>query len=160
VQEFKKTNNKQSLKVIVTGGNDDKDVEYLPEVIDIQGQFMKIRTRPSVLRYKKYREDTEPHMFIYSELLLYHAWKIEEDLSPNDFDTCLALYTEKRGIIEKRPFSSQKTMVEQGRAFIDSVGDVHASHIGYDLDPEHEQMQGNDKETAMEVDANDILIRK
>jgi hypothetical protein len=83
VQEFKKTNDKLSSQVIVTGADDDSDVEYLPEVIDVQGQFMKIRTRPSVLRYKKYREDSEPHTFIYSELLLYHAWKIEEDLSPH-----------------------------------------------------------------------------
>jgi hypothetical protein len=51
-----------------------------------------------------------------------------------------------------------KNNVEQGRAFIDSVRDVHASHIGYDLDPEHEQMQGNDEETAMEVDV--LLVKK
>ena len=79
VKIFKKGDNvKQSSQVIVT--------DEQPEVINIDGRFMKLRNQRSVLRHKKYREDTETHPFMYSELLLFHPWREERELSPDDFE--------------------------------------------------------------------------
>ena len=40
---------------------------------------------------------------------------------------------------------------------IELLGDARASHIGDELDPEHEQLQENDGKVATEMDANDVV---
>ena len=135
------------------------DIEYLPEVIDVEGRLMKLRRQQAVLRHKKFREDTEPHAFMYSELLLYHPWRDEVDIAPDDFSTCLTLYRNNCHAIEKvkDALFPHKNNVEEGRALVNAVGEGHASHLGPELDPEHEHMQDDDVEAGIEVEANDVL---
>ena len=120
---------------------------------------MKLRNQRSVLRHKKYRKDTETHPFMYSELLLFHPWREERELSPDDFESCLALYESKRASIEKvkNILFPHQNNIEQGRALIELLGDARASHIGDELDAEHEQLQENDGKVATEMDANDVV---
>lgn len=160
VKIFKKGDNvKQSSQVIVTGEQHNSFVEYLPEVVNIDGRFMKLRNQRSVLRHKKYREDTESHPFMYSELLLFHPWREERELSPDDFESCLALYESKCASIEKvkNILFPHQNNIEQGRALIELLGDARTSHIGDELDPEHEQLQENDGKVATEMDAKTLL---
>ena len=78
---------------------------------------------------------------------------------PDDFESCLALYESKRALIEKvkNILFPHQNNIEQGRALTDLLGDARASHIGDELDPEHEQLQENDGKVATEMDANDVV---
>lgn len=75
---------------------------YLPKVISVceGSMYMRLRNTSSVVRHKKYREDTEPHASIYSELLLYHTWRDEDELAHDDFDKCTDLYVNNRSMTE------------------------------------------------------------
>ena len=55
--------------------NEDNEVE-LPNHIKLLNNLgmMKLRTFPSVLREHKYKQDSQPHEYFYSELLLYRPW--------------------------------------------------------------------------------------
>ena len=159
VKDFEQGDIRRSPQVIVTSAEYCNAIEYLPKVINVDGRFMRLRRQRAVLRHKKYREDTEPHAFMYSELLLYYPWRDEEDLSPDDSNKCFTLYRDNLHAIEKvkNALFPHKNNVEQGRALLDTVREVHASHLGPELDPEHEHIQDNDAEAGLEVEANDVL---
>ena len=56
--------------------------------------YMRLRKIRAVLRLHKFKEDTDPHEFFFSELFLYRPWRSEEELYPHDIDACIALYNE------------------------------------------------------------------
>ncbi len=113
--------------------------------------YMKLRTFPKVLRIHKFKLNTTPHDFFYSELLLYRPWHTETELFADNFTKCHNLYwetnpqqlqepmTEQKSYLEqvKEKLFPLKNSVEEARALMDIRGDK-AQHIGELLDPESE----------------------
>ena len=56
----------------------------------------KKRTYPKAMRIHKKREDTDPHRFFLSELLLYTPYTDEKQLGSNDEKLCRQLYLQKQ----------------------------------------------------------------
>ena len=56
---------------------------------------MKLREKPLVLRFYKYKQNDNPHEFFYSELLLYRHWRNEEkELHLEDLSLCVELFND------------------------------------------------------------------
>ena len=110
-------------------------------------QFMKLR-RPVVVRLHKFKKDSEPHQFYFSELELFHIFESqkEEDLCKENLDYCLAVY---QANIDDINYVKKKTMpflklIEKGQELV-KKGNI--DDVGFVLDPEHEQM---DEDCAVE----------
>ena len=56
--------------------------------------YLRLRSFPLVVWLHKYNRTKERHEYIYSELLQYHAFRSEEELSRNDEKQCTELYCE------------------------------------------------------------------
>ena len=56
---------------------------------------MRLRTFPAVLRMHRFKEEKDAHEFFFSELLLYKHWRSEDELFPDDFESCLNLFQTK-----------------------------------------------------------------
>ena len=103
------------------------------------------RTYPKAARIHKKKEDTDPHRFFLSELMLYHGFTDEQDLGCDDQDKCRKLYLEKRDAIQyvKRHLMPFAQGVEEARHYVEQAmqNDEHVpSKIGEALDPEQEQV--------------------
>ena len=56
--------------------------------------YLKLRSFPLVVRLHKFNHTKERHEYLYSELLQYHAFRSEEELSRHDEKQCAELYCE------------------------------------------------------------------
>ena len=103
--------------------------------------YMKLRGHPAVLRFHKFSSDTNPHEYLFSELLLYHHWRHEEELHEDNQEACLQLYNIHRDYIiqVKEQLFPNRNNVEEARAAVEAVGDTRPVHIGDDIDAEYEQ---------------------
>ena len=79
---------------------DPKKRLQLPKTIELSGeflanerQFMKLR-RPIVVRLHKFKKESEPHEFYFSELELFHIFdnQEEENLCKEHLEMCIACY--------------------------------------------------------------------
>ena len=121
----------------------------LPQIIKIKDPLpgevaiWKKRNFPKAMRVHKKREDTNPHRYFLSELMLYTAYTDEEELGCDDEENCRKLYLDMKDAIQyvKRhaiPFSQG---VEEARYYVEEAmkNDNEAQNIGSILDPQHEQ---------------------
>ena len=154
----KTSNGIHALSAWLIANASEEKPEFLPRIIHVCKGYMKIRKKPSVLRFKEYREDKEPHAYIYAELLLYHPWRNEDELHHDDLNDCLKLYQTYREniVIVKNKVFPHKNNVEEGRAFVDSLDDCHATHIGDLLDAEHEKETEEQAEIGKEIDDDNL----
>ena len=78
----------------------------LPEIIKIRDPLpgevalWKKRDFPKAMRMHKKREDTDPHRFFLSELLLYTPYTDEQELGCDDEDRCREIYFQNRENIQ------------------------------------------------------------
>ena len=80
--------------IIITHDFSIKKESYsLPRFISLlnlkpgEPKFMKKR-RKRVIRIHKFNSTTQPHEYRFSQLQLYYPFKKEEDLGPDNFETC------------------------------------------------------------------------
>merc|ERR1712155_247406 len=71
-------------------------------------QYMKLR-RPIVIRLHKFKQETQPHEFYFSELQLFHIFKHpgEEQLCREDENVCISVYEDN---IEDINYVKARTM--------------------------------------------------
>ena len=101
------------------------------------------RTFPKAARFHKKREDTDPHRFFLSELMLYTGYTDEQQLHCDNEDECRKLYLSKRDAIQyvkshMLPFAQG---VEEARYYVEeAVKESNSTNsIGNELDPELEK---------------------
>ena len=102
---------------------------------------MKLR-RPVVIRLHKFKKESEPHQFYFSELELFHIFESqkEEELCRENIDYCIAIYETN---IDDINYVKRKTMpflklIEKGQELVKGA---NIDDVGFDLDPEHAQME-------------------
>ena len=121
----------------------------LPRIIKIKNPLpgevalWRKRTFPKALRIHKKREDTNPHRYFLSELLLYHNYTSEEELGCDDETKCKNLYfaNQKNILYVKKMMLPFVDGVEEARYYVQQTkeNDGHINSIGDTLDPQHEQ---------------------
>ena len=103
------------------------------------------RTFPRAMRFFKKKYDKDPHLFFFTELILYHPFRAEKELFPEDPEKCEELYKKHQNEI--------KYVKDQVMPFLESVEDAQLiyqemkaqerqekeAETGADLDPEMEQ---------------------
>ena len=104
------------------------------------------RSFPRAARIHKKKEDTNPHRFFLSELMLYHGFTDEKDIGSDDEEMCKNLYLKNKeaiqfvkshmlpfsqGIEEARYNVEQAQLNDEKKEEDDNIGDI--------LDPEHQQ---------------------
>ena len=110
----------------------------LQMVYDFNGTMMKLR-KPLVLRFHKFKQNTEPHEFYFSQLRLYHPHsKNDLDAWENDMDVCIKAYNEARESIN---YVRSKVMKYQEEVEVAQMKaqEEYESCIGDILDPTKEQ---------------------
>ena len=122
----------------------------LPKIIKIKNPregeipIYEKRSFPKAARVHKKREDTDPHRFFLSELMLYTGYTDEQQLHCDDEDACRQLYLSKKDAIQfvkghMLPFAQG---VEEARYYVEEAAKDESStdkNIGNDLDPELEK---------------------
>jgi ATP-dependent DNA helicase PIF1 len=130
--------------------------------------YMKLRSTAAVLRIHKFKEQNDPHQFIYSELLLYHPWRAENDLHPGNEDECRKLYEQTNClelmnpvaqrrvnvVITKQKLFPFKNNVEEAQQAIADLQEHRPQHIGDTLDAEAEQDNADDQAEGMLEDVS------
>ena len=97
--------------------------------------WMKKR-RPKVLRFKKWKENTEPHQFMFAEMQLYLPFADEAKLHPDSFERCKKMYLRSRdriNFVKSKVMPHLKRVTEQrelAEGILNSAGD--------ELDPQNE----------------------
>ena len=103
------------------------------------------RTFPRALRFFKKNHDQNPHNFYLTELMLFHPFRNENDLYPDDPEKCHELYKQHKDEImmvkaQLMPFLES---VEEAQIIYEAMKANEKKSIeeqmGADLDPEMEQ---------------------
>ena len=103
------------------------------------------RTFPRALRFFKKNHDQNPHHFYLTELMLFHPFRNENDLYPDDPEKCHELYKQHKDEImmvkaQLMPFLES---VEEAQIIYEAMKANEKKSIeeqmGADLDPEMEQ---------------------
>ena len=101
------------------------------------------RDSPKAMRIHKKKEDTDPHRYFLSELMLYMSYTDEQELGCDDEKKCRELYLENREKIQYvkshlLPFAQG---VEEARYYVEEAlkNDSEGQNIGNLLDPQLEQ---------------------
>ena len=119
----------------------------------------KKRSFPKAARIHKKKEDTDPHRYFLSELMLFHGFIDEQDLGCDDEDKCRKLYLEKKDAIQfvkshLMPFAQG---IEEARHYVEQAKqneEQPENNVGEELDPEKEQEneECNDGEDQLHPD--------
>ena len=124
-----------------------EDNELLPG----EPNGMRKRTYPAVLRIFKHKENFNPDLYYFSELLLYKPHRHESELFANNIEKCFALYTEPvecdrfHNTKSKILFVKEQVMehlqgVDEARMYVESTQkELNLKTIGGDLDSYLEQ---------------------
>ena len=142
-----------SLDLIVTHDFDALDEHYsLPNFIRLndvrpgEPKYMK-RCKRHVARFHKFNQTKNPHEFYYSQLQMFHPFKSEQELAPDDIDKCLMLYMNKsshNGCLRienvQNILFKHLVSVENGT---ERAEEMLKSRIGDVMDPEFEQDNDN-----------------
>ena len=107
--------------------------------------LLRKRKFPRAIRFFKKRFQINPHKFYLAELMLYHPFRDEAELHPDDAEKCEQLYLKNKDKINNvkaqlMPFlesvdEAQKTYQENREKEKKDIEDL----MGADLDPELEQ---------------------
>ena len=124
---------------------DNENSTVLPPFIPLEtgsgtGEFkwMKKRSQKAI-RFHKFNKTKDPHQWYFSELLLYLPFKKEEELFPDNLESCIALYVSKYDIISRTR--------EQVMPYLKTVSEAREraeeflSNIGDEMDPTKEQLE-------------------
>ena len=135
---------------LITGDPDEKR-RPLPKILTLENplpgepKILHKRTFPRALRFFKKKFDMNPHRFYLTELMLYHPFRDENELFPDDPAKCEELYLKNMDRI--------KMVKAQVMPFLESVEEAQLIYeemkaqeeqdvqekMGADLDPENEQ---------------------
>ena len=109
---------------------------------------MRLRMFPAVLRMHRFKEEKDAHEFFFSELLLYKHWRSEDELYPNDFNSCLNMFQTKHSHDDilvvnwvKNNLFPEMNNVEMARAVLEEFTEIRPSHIGDVIDAQNAQDQ-------------------
>ena len=134
------------------GGSSEAPRRKLPQLLTLQDplpgepKILHKRTFPRALRFFKKRHDKNPHLYYFTELMLYHPFRDENELFPEDPQKCEELYEKHKKEIQYvkaqvMPFlesvEEAQVIYEQMRAN-EEEEDIE-DKMGADLDPEMEQ---------------------
>ena len=79
----------------------------LPYLIELQGdplpgesKHLRLRKKPLVLRFHKFKRTTNPHEFYFSEMELYKPFRNSSDLFMDNFEQCESLYSNNSASIQ------------------------------------------------------------
>ena len=91
VSKTSKSENSDVSDTFFIASFDEGNRDPLPLAIKLSGRVegkMKLRSCARIIRYHKFRQDTEHHQFMYSEMLLYVPWRQEEFILYDSFEAC------------------------------------------------------------------------
>ena len=117
----------------------------LSDLMTGEPKILNKRKFPRALRYYKRKLDHNPHYFYLQELLLYHPFRDENQLFPDDAEKCEELYLRNKDEIKYRkaqlmPFLES---VEEAQLIYEDMKANEERNLeeemGADLDPETEQ---------------------
>ena len=132
-------------------GNSEARPRRLPQLLTLEDpmpgepRILHKRTFPRAMRFFKKKYEKDPHLFYFTELILYHPFRDENELFPEDPEKCEELYKKHQNEI--------KYVKAQVMPFLESVEDAQLIYqemkaqemqekeeqMGVDLDPEGEQ---------------------
>jgi len=108
-------------------------------------KILNKRTFPRALRFFKKKFDRNPHLFYLAELMLFHPFRDENELFPENPEKCEQLYLKHMDELKYRkaqlmPFleSVEEAQLRYEEMKADEEQNVE-DKVGPDLDPEHEQ---------------------
>ena len=147
---------------VVSGEEGNQERKRLPQAVTLHDPrpgepvILQKRTFPRALRFFKKRFTANPHKFYLAELMLYHPFRDEEELFPDDEKKCEELYMQNEDKI--------KRVKAQLMPFLESVDEAQQLYqenrekeerdieemMGADLDPEMEQEVADGKEEEEE----------
>ena len=99
--------------------------------------------RPLALRLHKFKKRENAHEFYYSELQLYHPFKKEEELFPDNIQKCKELYDTNEDTINavKRQVMKHLVQVTEAR---EHAQEILENEMGDELDANKEQNEHED----------------
>ena len=132
-------------------GNSEAKRRKLPQLLTLENvmpgepRILHKRTFPRAMRFFKKKYEKNPHLFYFTELMLYHPFRDENELFPEDPAKCEELYMRHKDEI--------KYVKAQVMPFLESVEEAQLIYeemkanekrdieeqMGADLDPEMEQ---------------------
>ena len=132
-------------------GNSEASRRKLPQLLTLEDvrpgepRILHKRTFPRAMRFFKKKHDRNPHLFHFGKLILYHPFRDENELFPEDPEKCQELYLKHKDEI--------KYVKAQAMPFLESVEEAQLIYeemkanekqeiedkMGADLDPEMEQ---------------------
>ena len=135
---------------LITGDPDERR-RPIPQILTLENplpgepKILHKRTFPRALRFFKKKFDMNPHRYYLTELMLYHPFRDENELFPDDPTKCEELYLKNMDQI--------KMVKAQVMPFLESVEEAQLIYeemkaqeeqdvqerMGADLDPENEQ---------------------
>ena len=149
---------KSCHKIVYWSADVDK---HLPKYIIInvhEQRYMRLRTYPAILRRHHYNETANPHEFMYSELVLFCAWKNENELYDNDLNKCITKWSQLltnsdsitqidyvKGQLFPNSCTIQSSSEEQSRS-------GRLQHIADTLDATVQQEDADDFEEGFRID--------
>ena len=132
-------------------GNSEASRRKLPQLLTLEDvrpgepRILHKRTFPRAMRFFKKKHDRNPHLFHFGKLILYHPFRDENELFPEDPEKCEELYMKQQDEIkyveaQLMPFLES---VEEAQLIYDEMkADERREReeaMGADLDPEMEQ---------------------
>ena len=135
---------------LITGDVEEKR-RLIPEMLTLEDplpgepRILHKRTFPRALRFFKTKYDVDPHKYYFRELILYHPFRDEQELFPEDPEKCEELY--------RTNLDKIKVVKAQVMPFLESVEEAQLIYeemkaqeeqdvqdkMGADLDPQNEQ---------------------
>ena len=132
-------------------GNSDARQRKLPHLLTLadvmpgEPRILHKRTFPRAMRFFKKKYDQNPHLFYFTELVLYHPFRDENELFPEDPEKCEELYMKHQDEIKmvKAKVMPFLESVEEAQLIYEEMK-AHErrereEQMGADLDPEMEQ---------------------
>ena len=117
----------------------------LEDLMPGEPKILNKRNFPRALRFFKKKFDNNPHLFYLAELMLFHPFRDENELFPENPEKCEQLYLKHMEEIKYRkaqlmPFleSVEEAQLRYEEMKADQELNVE-DKVGPDLDPEHEQ---------------------
>ena len=114
-------------------------------------RFMKLRSKPLVIRIHKYKMDTETHDYCLSQLELFYIFKDEDERKKceEDIEFCYDTYMSNQEDINyvKRKSMPFMNYVEEA---MDEARDIMHNVIGETLDPENEKLEADCEHEGVE----------
>merc|ERR1712020_463473 len=105
----------------------------LEDVMPGEPRILHKRTFPRAMRFFKKKFDRDPHLFYFTELMLYHPFRDENELFPEDPEKCEELYKKHKDEI--------KYVKAQVMPFLESVEEAQLIY---------EEMKANERRDAEE----------